>query len=596
MLYKKVTNKNQTTIMSLTTARATLKQYFGYDTLYPTQEKAIAAVLSGKNALVLMPTGGGKSMCYQIPALVKSGTAIVVSPLIALMKDQVDGLKAAGIAAEFLNSSLDAQEQADIIERTKNGEIKLLYVSAERLVTPSFFRLLQEITVSLFAIDEAHCISAWGHDFRPEYTQLSNLTSSFPTVPIIALTATADSTTRQDILTQLELADPLVLVDSFDRPNISLTVLPGVDRITKITEFLQNKQNQPGIIYCLSRKTTEELAKKLQQLGLSAASYHAGMNSAERSRVQRSFIRDRTQIICATIAFGMGIDKLNVRWVIHYNLPKNIEGYYQEIGRSGRDGAPAEALLFYTYRDYQTLKQFCMDSSQKELQLAKLERMKEFAESVICRRQGLLHYFGEPYYKKCHNCDVCETKIPTFDGTQIVQFVLQTIAQTKQPLTTQDLASALSNSDLQVNFAAAHFYLSQLKNAGILAQLFDKKQQLTLTRFARKILAENKKVPLVTLDTFIKKQETAAQKIKPKRAKLRSSDYQNPIFEALRQKRLEVSQAQKLPAYMIFSDKTLLQMAQEKPTTKAQMLAISGVGELKWERYGEEFLEAIAKL
>ncbi len=579
--------------MPLTSARTALKKYFGYDSFHPTQEKAISAVLAGKNTLVLMPTGGGKSVCYQVPALVKAGTAIVVSPLIALMKDQVDGLQAMGIAADYLNSSLDAREQASIIERAKKGEIKLLYVSAERLATPSFFQLLKQMEISVFAIDEAHCISSWGHDFRPEYAQLSNLTRSFPSIPILALTATADFTTRQDILTQLELPDPVVLIDSFDRPNISLSVQLGIDRMTKIQKFLQERQSQPGIVYCLSRKTTEEVAQKLQQAGFSAASYHAGMSSAERSRVQRSFIKDKTQIICATIAFGMGIDKLNVRWVIHYNLPKNIEGYYQEIGRSGRDGAPADALLLYTYRDYQTLKKFCTDSSRTELQLAKLERMKEFAESVICRRQVLMHYFGEPYVKKCHNCDVCESKLATFDGSAIVHFVLQALTDSTQPITTKELASLIANASLGVSFAESHFYLSQLKNAGIITQLFDKQQQLSLTRHGKKVLAERKKVSLVTLDTFIEKRETAADTIKPKRRKPRSSEYHSPIFEALRQKRAEVSQAQKLPAYMIFSDKTLLEMAHEKPATKAQMLAISGVGEVKWEKYGVKFLEVI---
>lgn len=578
--------------MNLTAAKSALKEYFGYDRLYPTQEKAISAVLSGKNVFVLMPTGGGKSMCYQLPALVKPGTAIIVSPLIALMKDQVDGLQASGVAAEFLNSSLDSQQQAEIIERTKNGEIKLLYVSAERLVTSSFARLLQEIEVSLFAIDEAHCISAWGHDFRPEYTQLSHLRTSFPKAPIIALTATADATTRQDILTQLELHDAVELVDSFDRPNISLTVLPGTQRIEKIQEFLANKPNQPGIIYCLSRKSTEQVAEKLQSVGFSAASYHAGMNAAERSRIQRSFSRDKTQIICATIAFGMGIDKLNVRWVIHYNLPKNIEGYYQEIGRSGRDGAPAEALLFYSYRDVQTLQRFGMDSTNKELHLAKLDRMKEFAESVSCRRKTLLRYFGEQYKKNCKNCDVCESPYPTFDGTDIAQLALKTIAATKQQLNTKELVSSLSNSPLEVSYAGWHFYISQLKNFGLIQTLFSQNQSLALTEAGQTVLNKKIKVPLVTLDTFIERQETTTKKT-TKRSKPKKSDYQDPLFDALRQKRLELSQKNKLPAYMIFSDATLLQMAREKPSTEAEMKTISGVGEIKWQRYGTIFLEEI---
>lgn len=581
--------------MDLSAARTALKQYFGYDAFYPTQEKAIQAVLDGKDVFVLMPTGGGKSLCYQIPALVKPGTAIIISPLIALMKDQVDALKASGVAAEFLNSSLDSQQQADIIERTKQGQIKLLYVSAERLVTPAFARLLQEIEVSLFAVDEAHCISAWGHDFRPEYTQLSHLGTTFPNAPVIALTATADATTRQDILSQLELKNPVELVDSFDRPNISLTVLPGKRRVEAIKDFLADHPNQPGIIYCLSRNSTEQLAEKLQSAGFSAASYHAGMNAAERSRIQRSFSRDKTQIICATIAFGMGIDKLNVRWVIHYNLPKNIESYYQEIGRSGRDGAPAEALLFYSYRDVQTLQRFGMDSARKDLQLAKLDRMKEFAEGVTCRRRTLLSYFGEEYPKDCQNCDVCSNPYPTFDGTEIAQLALKTVASSKLTHTAKSLVSALSNANLPVSFASWHFYVSQLKNLGLLKTKFDQNQQLVLTNKGKDVLSKQKNVGLVTLDDYIERQETVAKPTKKAAKKPTKSEYQDPLFDALRQKRLELAQAAKIPAYMIFSDATLLQMAKEKPSNEVEMKTISGVGEVKWQRYGKLFLKLLSE-
>ncbi len=581
---------------TLTTAKHALKEHFGYESFRPLQKKAIRAVLAGQDTFVLMPTGGGKSMCFQIPAVILSGTTIVVSPLIALMKDQVDGLKANGIAAEYLNSSLDAQEQSAVIDALLEGSLDLLYVSAERLVTADFLALLKKIQVNLFAIDEAHCISSWGHDFRPEYTQLSHLKSQFPGLPIIALTATADRTTREDILSQLELDSPQVLVDSFDRPNISLTVLPAQKRIDAIREFLADKPNQSGIVYCLTRKETEKVAEKIGKMGHSAASYHAGMSSAERERIQKSFVLDKTQIICATIAFGMGIDKSNVRWVIHYNLPKNIEGYYQEIGRAGRDSAPAEALLFYTYADYEMMKRFFVDSSQQELQLGKLDRIKEYAEGVICRRQILLNNFDETYTKNCGNCDVCEDPYPTRNGTAITKKALEVLDATDADASQDDLVRILRNVSDSVNFASWHFYLAQMKNLGLIRVDFSLGLALQITSTGREVLAGKREVRLVTLNDFMERQEAAkksARSVSRSRSKQKKEYYKNPLFEKLRQLRLEIAQENSLAAYMVFSDATLLEMATEKPRNKQEMLAISGVGEVKWDRYGERFLAAL---
>jgi len=576
-------------------AQTILKKIFGYDSFHPTQEKAIKAVLAGKDTFVLMPTGGGKSMCYQIPALVLPGTTIVVSPLIALMKDQVDGLRANGVAAEFLNSSLESSDQSDIIKKVLQGEVQLLYVSAERIGTPEFIQILQKITINLFAIDEAHCISSWGHEFRPDYTKLSRIRTLFPTVPIIALTATADQITHMDILSQLELNDPQEFVDSFDRPNISLTVLPGQNRIEQMRDFLQERTTQSGIVYCLTRKQTEQVAEKLRSFGLTAACYHAGMNAAERTRIQRSFVRDTTQIICATIAFGMGIDKSNVRWVIHYNIPKNIEGYYQEIGRAGRDSVPSNALLFYSYADVEMIKKFAINTQQGAVQLAKLDQIKEYAEGVICRRKILLQYFGEEYGKDCGNCDVCSNPYKALNGTAISQAIISKVLQNQSArIATKNLVTQLCNSSEKVSFASWHFYIAQLKNHGLLAIDYEHDQMLYVTAKGKKFLEKNKTVLLVLLDTYIERQDSSkkATKKRPKTKRAKSHET-NPLFEKLRILRLELAQKNSLAAYMVFSDATLLEMSLEKPTNKAEMLRISGVGEVKWQRYGEVFLEVV---
>jgi len=410
--------------MDLQTAQKALKRYFGYERFRPLQEEIIESIYQGRDALVLMPTGGGKSICYQIPAVTMPGTCVVISPLISLMKDQVEGLLANGISAAFHNSSLNAEEQRRVENDFFSGSLELLYISPEKLLSPGFLPLLKSVKVNLFAIDEAHCISSWGHDFRPEYTQLRFIKQQFPTVPIVALTATADKITRQDIAQQLNIQQSAqVYIASFDRPNLSLTVAPGQKRLEQMLEFIRKRPQQSGIVYCLSRKSTEDLTEKLQAQGLKVAAYHAGLSSQQRSKVQEAFINDKTPIICATIAFGMGIDKSNVRWIIHYNLPKNLEGYYQEIGRAGRDGAKADALLFYSFNDVAVLQDIINGNpnEQTEVQLMKLERMRQYAEALACRRRILLAYFGENTEKDCGNCDVCKNPPQYFDGTILAQ-------------------------------------------------------------------------------------------------------------------------------------------------------------------------------
>lgn len=587
--------------MTTTILHAVLKENFGFEKFRPNQEAIINCVLSGQDTLAIMPTGGGKSICFQLPALVLPGITIVISPLIALMKDQVDSLKANGIKACFINSSQSSEEQQFLINALQANEYKLVYIAPESL---SYLEnAFSKTTISLIAIDEAHCISAWGHDFRPAYTNLGFLKNRFPTTPILGLTATADKATRNDISNQLNLVNPKIFVASFDRKNLSLEVRPALDRVKQIIDFIQTKPNESGIIYCLSRKTTEELAEKLQKIGVKANAYHAGLDNNTRSKVQDAFINDDCQVVCATIAFGMGIDKSNVRWVIHYNLPKNIEGYYQEIGRAGRDGLPSETILFESYGDMIQLQKFASEGSNAEVQLAKLERMKQYADALSCRRKILLSYFGELVTENCGNCDICKNPPAFFDGTIIAQKALSAVSRLKESealAVVVDFLRGSKNASIydkeyqhlktygigaDISWYDWNQYIIQLINLGYCEIAFHLKNQIKLTPFAKKVLFEGEKVQLTTVIKFDK---TKAE-IKERASKTAS----NSLFEILRKLRSDIAKEEEVPAYVIFNDATLRQLENERPMSDQDFLAIDGVGKAKLEKYGEVFIKAI---
>ena len=591
-------------------AHEALKKYFGYDQFRPMQGEIIQSVFSGKDTIVLMPTGGGKSICYQIPAIVMPGTCIVVSPLISLMKDQVEGLRSNGVSAAFLNSSLSSKETREVEELLLSQQLDLLYISPEKITSGGLLPFLKKIKLNLIAIDEAHCISAWGHDFRPEYTKLKFLKTQFKGTPFIALTATADKLTRQDIQKQLGLEEPEAFIASFDRPNLSLTVRPGQKRFEQILEFIRTHSDQSGIIYCLSRKSTEKLAQKLTKKGITAEAYHAGLSPNERSLVQENFINDTSPIVCATIAFGMGIDKSNVRWVIHYNLPKNIEGYYQEIGRAGRDGVPADTLLFYSFQDVTMLREIIGDKQNEhtELQLAKLERMRQYADSPTCRRRVLLSYFGEDLEKDCGNCDVCNDPPESIDGTVIAQKALSAIyrLQQKYPMgTVIDVLRGSSRQDLiqaglhkiktygagrDIPYSHWQQYLLQLLNQGYIEIAYHQRNRLLLTEASKKVLFEQRPVSLVMPATIRKRQEKAKEAAQQSR---RTSSVNDELFQLLRQVRKRLAQESGLPPYRIFSDATLLDMVEKKPLSDQAMLNVLGVGEKKLQNYGDAFRDVI---
>lgn len=585
-----------------------LSDVFGYPAFRPMQQEVIQSVLDGRDTLVIMPTGGGKSLCFQVPALVMDGVCVVVSPLIALMKDQVEALRANGVGAAFLNSSLSGSEQLAVEQQVLSGEIKLLYVSPEKLVTESFTRLLGSVSPSLFAVDEAHCISEWGHDFRPEYTQLQVLKQQFPGVPVAAFTATADKLTRKDISGQLGMHQPAEFVASFDRPNLSLRVAGGQKRLQAILRFLRDRQQQSGIVYCLSRKSTETLAEKLRQNGYNAAAYHAGLSADVRSRTQEDFINDRVPIICATIAFGMGIDKPNVRFVIHYNLPKNIEGYYQEIGRGGRDGLPADTLLFYSYADVIQLTNMFEESANAAVQRAKLERMQQYAEALICRRKILLHYFGEHRAKNCGNCDVCKNPPEYFDGTRHVQMALSAVKRTNQQVPMGTLIKILiGSSQAEVIEPGWHTiktygvgkstpfhiwqqYVQQMLHFGLLEVAYDDANRLRITQAGEDVLFGRTQAQLVVPQ--LDKGRGGARKAEPKKVSAREQ-LETDLFERLRTLRKEIAAKQGVPPYIVFGDVSLREMAAEQPQTEGEMLGISGVGNHKLEKYGAQFLACI---
>ena len=597
----------------------TLKSYFGYTSFRPLQEKIISTILQKKDALVLMPTGGGKSMCYQLPALLMEGTTVVVSPLISLMKDQVESLQANGIVARALNSTNDDATNAQLHFECVQGRVKLLYISPERLMSEINY-LLRDIHIFLFAIDEAHCISHWGHDFRPEYTQLKAIRQHFPNVPVVALTATADKITREDIIRQLDMRNPEVFISSFDRPNLSLEVKRGYqqkEKIRAIVKFLRRHRNESGIIYCMSRNGTEKVAQLLENEGFDVGVYHAGMSNEQREMTQDDFINDRVQIICATIAFGMGIDKSNVRWVIHYNLPKSIENFYQEIGRAGRDGLPSETLLFYSFGDIVLLSKFAAESNQQGINLEKLNRMQQYAESDICRRRILLNYFGETMNHDCGNCDVCKNPPERFDGTIIVQKALSAIARADEQIGTRTLIDILKGYASQEVIEKGYDklktygvgrdvpgkdwqdYLLQMLNLGYFEIAYNENNHLKITEAGKKVLFGKERAQLVV----IKREESYGKKGSAKENKTASpaplftpTVFENEdegLFEALRQLRKKLADQLAIPAYIVLSDKTLHLLALKKPGDMEAFGEISGIGEFKKEKYGKDFLAVI---
>lgn len=596
----------------------TLKSYFGYSQFRPLQKDIITRILNKKDSLVLMPTGGGKSICYQLPALLMNGTAVVVSPLISLMKDQVESLQENGIIARALNSANNETTNANVCFECRQGRVKLLYISPERLLAEMDY-LLKDINISLFAIDEAHCISQWGHDFRPEYTQLSALRKQFPDVPIVALTATADKVTRQDILKQLQLKDPEIFISSFDRPNLSLDVRRGYrqkEKMKTIFDFIRRHRGESGIIYCMSRSKTEKVAEILEEEGITTAVYHAGLSAAARDQAQDDFINDRVQVVCATIAFGMGIDKSNVRWIIHYNLPKSIESFYQEIGRAGRDGLPGDTLLFYSMGDIVLLSKFASESNQQEINMEKLKRMQQYAEADICRRRILLNYFGETTDHDCGNCDVCRNPPQRFDGSVIVQKALSAIIRADEQIGSSTLIDILKGSaskeviekgyDKLKTYGVGrdipgrdwNDYILQMLHLGYIEIAYNENSRLKVTEIGRNVLFGKEKAMLVVIKreeqtTKRKKGATPVQQTIPTPTVFDGES--DTLFEELRQLRKKLADQQAIPAYIVLTDKVLHLLASSKPDTIEAFGTISGIGEYKKERYGKDFVSVIKK-
>ena len=594
--------------MTQITPLQTLKTHFGFNRFLPHQEEVIDQVLNGKDTLAVMPTGSGKSILYQLPALIFEGTTIVVSPLIALMKDQVESLRQNGIEAEYLNSMLNANETRTILEKFRKGSIKLLYIAPEKLLSGNFLDTLQTLSISLFAIDEAHCISAWGHDFRPEYNKLSILKERFPDIPIIALTATADRLTREDIIVQLKLIDPEVCIASFNRPNLSLKVMPGVNRFNNLLRFIEKHPDSSGIIYCLSRKSTEELSDKLNALGIGSVFYHAGMEREEREKAQEQFIRDEVPIICATIAFGMGIDKSNVRWIVHFNMPKSIENFYQEIGRAGRDGLAADTLLFYSFRDVILLRQFAENSGQPEIQLSKLQRMQQYAEASSCRRKILLSYFNEHQEENCGNCDICKNPPKSFDGTAVAQKALSAMARLDENVPSGLLIDVLRGSGKREIFDQGYHeiktygagrdlsygewqqYLLQMLHLGLFDIAYQDHHKLKITPIGKKVLFQGKKVDLVEPETSM---AFLAGQQKPEVKLTKKEKMKRDLFRILKTLRKEIADQEGVPPYVVFTDATLEAMAENRPAWKDELKEIPGIGDYKLKKYGAAFLGKI---
>jgi ATP-dependent DNA helicase RecQ len=587
----------------------TLQRVYGYASFRPHQKQIIEELIAGQDAFVLMPTGSGKSLCYQLPALHRPGVGIVVSPLISLMKDQVDALNANGVAAAYYNSSLGSDAAREVLSRLHNHDLDLLYISPERLISGGFLERLADIDIALFAIDEAHCVSQWGHDFRPEYAALGQLRERFPHIPIIALTATADAQTRDDIVRVLNLGHAKRHVTGFDRPNIRYTVLEKHKPFDQLLAFLQKRRGEAGIVYALSRRKVEEVAEKLQMNGIRAAAYHAGLPGEQRQRVQEAFLKDELQVVVATVAFGMGIDKPNVRFVVHYDLPKHIEGYYQETGRAGRDGLPSEALLLYGAQDVVTARRLIDNSQnpeQQRIEIHKLNAMVALAEAVTCRRRVLLGYFGEQLAEDCGNCDICLDPPEKFDATVDAQKALSCVYRVEQRFGIKHVIDVLRGADTERIRSLGHDRLStygigsdkseqewtsiirQLIHHGYLVQDIANYSVLKLTPAARPLLKGELQLELAKprIKEIVKKNK------RPKAAaELAAND--EPLFDELRRLRKELADAEGKPPYIVFGDATLVQMAREKPQTEQDLLTISGVGQAKLEKYGADFLDAI---
>ncbi len=589
----------------------TLRRVFGYSSFRPFQEEIIEGLVRGDDAFVLMPTGGGKSLCFQIPALIRDGVGIVVSPLISLMKDQVDALLANGVSAAYFNSSLAPQEARQVLARLHAGELDLLYIAPERLMQPAFLDRLHSIRLSLLAIDEAHCVSQWGHDFRPEYVALGELRRHYPDVPMIALTATADPQTRNDVALRLGLSEAARYVAGFDRPNIRYTMLEKNRPFEQLMSFLEPRRQETGIVYALSRKRVDELAGRLQAEGFAAAAYHAGMSSEHRQQVQEAFVRDEVRVVVATVAFGMGIDKPDVRFVVHHDLPKNIEGYYQETGRAGRDGLASEALLLYGLRDVVMVRSLLENSEneeQKRVELHKLNAMVDFAEALTCRRRVLLNYFGEHLAHDCGNCDVCLNPPQRYDATVDAQKALSCVYRVGQRFGLRHVIEVLRGARTERIRRLRHDQLStfgigaeqseeawgsilrQLLHRGYLVQDLANYGVLQLTERSRPLLRGE-----LALELARPRSGAAQRRKRPKSVDLGDQPRDEALFQALRELRKQLAEEQGVPPYVVFGDATLAQMARLKPDDDDGLLSITGVGEHKLSRYGSDFLAVISE-